>query len=190
MTTFGKHAILVSVVALMTVGTAGLANAQSQTYGNQDQNDICAVNPEACAPKMRKVEPQEEGVVRKRRLQQEGEQALSGEADQPRRVRQAEWKFDPNRHERRRDRDKRFRFEFGGFWYPEPYWLGYSYGLVAPYRISCGEGRAIVRDRGFRRVRTVECRGRTYTYLGRRQGDRFRVFVSSRSGRIVDVDPI
>jgi hypothetical protein len=192
MTTFGKHATLISVVALMTAGTAGLANAQSETYGNQDQNNACAVNPEACAPKIRKAEPQEEGVVKKRRFQQEGDQALSGEADQPRRMRQAEWKFDANRHERRRNRDKRFRFEFGGFWYPEPYWLvpGYTYGLVAPYRISCGEGRAILRDRGFNRVRTVECRGRTFTYLGRRHGDRFRVLVSSRSGRIVDVDPI
>jgi hypothetical protein len=109
--------------------------------------------------------------------------------DQPR-VKQADvdWKFDPNRHERRRHKDDRFRFYFSGFWYPEPYWMGY--GLAINPRVSCGEGRAIVRDRGFYRVRTVECRGRTYTYLGRRHGDAFRVLVSSRSGRIVDVDPI
>jgi hypothetical protein len=109
--------------------------------------------------------------------------------DQPR-VKQSEanWKFDPNREERRRHKDDRFRFYFGGFWYPEPYWLGY--GLAVNPRVSCGEGRAIVRDRGFYRVRTVECSGRTFTYLGRRHGDTFRVLVSSRTGRIIDVNPI
>jgi hypothetical protein len=101
---------------------------------------------------------------------------------------QSKWKFDPNRHERRRDKDNEFRFYFGGFWYPQPYWLGY--GLGVPYRISCGEGRAIVRDRGFHRVRTIECRGPTYTYLGRRHGDTFRVLVNSRRGRIIDVDRV
>ena len=37
---------------------------------------------------------------------------------------QSKWSFDSNRHERRRHRDDRFRFHFGGFWYPQPYWLG------------------------------------------------------------------
>ena len=98
------------------------------------------------------------------------------------------WKFDHHRHERRRHKDDRFRFSFGGFWYPQPYWLGY--GLPVNSRISCGEGRAIVDARGFNRVRTIECRGATYTYLGRRQGDNFRVMLSARTGRIVDVDRI
>jgi hypothetical protein len=136
---------------------------------------------------MRKAEPQDKGVVKKRRVE---EQALS--SDEPRSMKQAEWRFDPNKHERRRSRDKHFRFEFGGFWYPEPYWLvpGFSYSYGLSPRIGCREGQAIVRDRGFNRVRTIECSGRTYTYLGRRHGDRFRVYVSSRSGRIVDVDRI
>ena len=97
------------------------------------------------------------------------------------------WKYDTNRHERRRNKDDRFRFHFGGYWYPQPYWL--SYGLVGP-RVSCGEGRAIVRDRGFRRVRTVECRGTTFTYKGRRHGDDFRILVNARTGRIADVDRV
>jgi hypothetical protein len=99
---------------------------------------------------------------------------------------QSKWRFDSNRHERRRHKNDRFRFHFGGFWYPQPYWLGY--GLVVP-RLSCGEGRAIVRDRGFRRVRTLECQGRTYTYLGHRRGDAYRILVNSRTGRIADIDP-
>ena len=96
------------------------------------------------------------------------------------------WRFDSNRHERRRHRDHQFRFHFGGFWYPQPYWL--HYGLVNP-RLSCGEGRAIVRDRGFNRVRILECQGRTFTYLGRRHGDTYRILVNSRTGRIADIDP-
>lgn len=117
-----------------------------------------------------------------------GAQTYGDSMDQPRvKQTQSDWRFDANRHERRRNKDDRFRFFFGGFWYPEPYW---RYGLVINPRVSCGEGRLIVRDRGFRRVRTVECRGRTYTYLGRRHGDTFRVILSSRTGRIIDVDPI
>jgi hypothetical protein len=100
---------------------------------------------------------------------------------------QSKWKFDGNRHERRRHKDNRFRFYLGGYWYPQPYWL--NYGLIGP-RVSCGEGRAIVRYRGFNRVRTVECRGSTFTYLGRRHGDDFRIAVNSRTGRIADVDRI
>jgi hypothetical protein len=98
------------------------------------------------------------------------------------------WKFDSNRHERRRNKGDRFRFYFGGFWYPQPYWLGYGWPVNT--RITCGEGRAIVDVRGYNRVRPIECRGRIYTYLGRRHGDSFKVMVNSRKGRIVDVDRV
>ena len=97
------------------------------------------------------------------------------------------WKFDHNRHERRRHKDDRFQFHFGGFWYPHPYWLGY--GLAVTSRISCGEGRAIV-DSRFNRVRALECRGATYTYFGRRHGDYFRIVLNARTGRIIDVDRV
>jgi hypothetical protein len=50
--------------------------------------------------------------------------------------------------------------------------------------LSCGAGRAIVAER-FNRVRVIECRGATYTYLGRRQGDTYRILFNPRSGRIV-----
>jgi len=100
---------------------------------------------------------------------------------------QSNWKFDSNRHERRRHKEDRFRFYFGGYWYPQPYWFGY--GFIAP-RVSCGEGRAIVRDRGFNRVRTIECRGATFTYLGRRHGNDYKVMVNARTGRIADVDRV
>jgi uncharacterized membrane protein len=92
------------------------------------------------------------------------------------------WRFDPNRHERRRSKSATFRFYYAGYWYPQPYWEVYT--IRPRYRISCGEGRAIVSER-FNRVRVVECNGGTYTYLGRRQGDTYRVLLNARSGRIV-----
>ena len=160
---FLKHAAIVSTAALMTVGSASFANAQTKTYGDVqmkpkgDQSDFCAQNPGKCGP----------SKVNEAKM---------------------DWKFDSNRHERRRHKDDNFRFYFGGYWYPQPYWLGY--GLRVNPRISCGEGRLILRDRGFNRVRPIECQGRTYTYFGRRHGDSFTVLLNARTGRIVDVDAI
>jgi hypothetical protein len=188
MNTLVKHASIVSAVALMAVGSAGLASAQSKTYGGQ--NNFCAENPDQCGPQMNKPGSDEQGF-KKRRIQRDDDQVEVDEINKPRRMKQAQadWKFDSKQHRRSRHKDSEFRFYFGGFWYPQPYWSGY--GLVAaPYRVRCAEGRAIVRDRGFNRVRTVECQGRTYTYLGRRHGDTFKVLVSARTGRIVDVDRI
>lgn len=54
-------------------------------------------------------------------------------------------------------------------------------------RISCGRGRRIVEDYGFRNVRARNCNGSTYRYLGRRRGDTFVITLDSRRGRIVDV---
>jgi hypothetical protein len=102
-------------------------------------------------------------------------------------TRQANWRFDSNRHERRRHRDTTFRFYFGGYWYPQPYWQQ-DY-VVGGYGISCRQGRNIVAER-FDRVRVVECQGRAYTYLGRRHGGEFQIVLNSRSGRIIDVNEL
>jgi hypothetical protein len=181
-----KHASIVSAIALMTVGSAGLASAQSKSYG--DNNNYCAENPGKCGPEMNRGD-EDQGYTKKRRVEGDEDRADWSDGDQPRRVKQAQgdWKYDSNRHKRRRHKDDEFRFYFGGFWYPQPYWQGY--GLAIGPRISCGEGRAILRDRGFHRVRIVECSGRTYTYFGRRHGDSFRVLLNSRNGRIVGVNP-
>lgn len=98
-------------------------------------------------------------------------------------MRRADWKFDSGRHQRRRSKDTTFRFYFGGFWYPQPYW-DEPYYVDTSYGISCREGRNIVSER-FNRVRVVECSGRTFTYIGRRHGDDFQVVLNSRSGRII-----
>jgi hypothetical protein len=57
-------------------------------------------------------------------------------------------------------------------------------------RVSCEEGAWNVRDAGFRRVHTKECDGRTYTYTGKRHGERYLIKVSSRSGDIVSARPL
>jgi hypothetical protein len=100
------------------------------------------------------------------------------------------WEYDPQRHERRRHKDNRFRFYFGGFWYPEPYWDEPYYYYDDYYdRVSCREGAEIVAER-FARVRILDCDGRIYTYLGRRYGETFEIELSSRTGRILDAHEI
>ena len=53
--------------------------------------------------------------------------------------------------------------------------------------ISCDDGSQAVRNIGFRKVRPVDCSGRSYTYKARRKGNPFIVKVSSRNGRILSV---
>jgi hypothetical protein len=55
------------------------------------------------------------------------------------------------------------------------------------YRISCDDGSQAVRDVGFRKVRPIDCSGRSYTYKARRKGSPYVVKVSSRSGRVISV---
>jgi hypothetical protein len=53
--------------------------------------------------------------------------------------------------------------------------------------ITCSQGERILRNRGFRDVRRVNCRGRYFVYRGRRGGNRFEIAVRSSNGRVVDV---
>jgi len=57
-------------------------------------------------------------------------------------------------------------------------------------RIACADGRSIVRDHGYNRVRPLDCRGGTFAYLGHRHGSSFRVLVSARTGRILQAKTI
>jgi hypothetical protein len=54
--------------------------------------------------------------------------------------------------------------------------------------ISCSEGRRRLERRGFRDVRIRDCRGRIYSYTGRRDGRRWWIDVRARDGRIVRLD--
>ncbi len=96
------------------------------------------------------------------------------------------WRYDPRRHRRHDHGDAVFRFNFGGFFYDQPYWQQHQY-YQQSQRISCREGRSIVADNGYNRVRTIECDGTTFTYQARRGYRTYRVFVNSRRGTISGV---
>lgn len=51
-------------------------------------------------------------------------------------------------------------------------------------RLTCGEARRKVRDRGYRDVRTVECNGITFTFRAWRGGRPQQILVNSRTGNI------
>lgn len=64
---------------------------------------------------------------------------------------------------------------------------GYYYRDRSPRRynrVSCGEARGILRDRGYYRIRTRECQGRTYTFRASKNGRNFVVYVNSRNGGV------
>lgn len=51
--------------------------------------------------------------------------------------------------------------------------------------ITCRDGERLLRNRGFRDVRRIDCRGRNFVYRGWRSGSRFEVVLRSRDGRVV-----
>lgn len=54
-------------------------------------------------------------------------------------------------------------------------------------RMSCGEGERLLRNRGFRDIRRLDCRGRHFVYRARRGNNRYEITVNSNNGRVVDV---
>jgi hypothetical protein len=55
--------------------------------------------------------------------------------------------------------------------------------------IGCAEGRDILAQQGFDKVRSIECRAPAYTYSARWEGHGFRIRLSARSGRILNISP-
>ncbi len=70
-----------------------------------------------------------------------------------------------------------YRYRDGYGWYRPV--QGYSRG-----RLSCGEARRHVRNRGYNNVSTIECNGRTYTFEATRRGRDVTVYVNSRTGEV------
>ena len=54
-------------------------------------------------------------------------------------------------------------------------------------RISCAQGERLLRYRGFRDIRRIDCRGRYFVYRGWRGGSRFEITVRSSDGRVVNM---
>jgi hypothetical protein len=203
---------LATVFILGTLGVGSTLAQDAQSPAKECIGEQCPKGtmggdkeavPEQAVPRKRLKAPEENGQMQGKRKMPDGNQVEDQTNDQviPRkkrigsgqqdenvdvrsrtRVGEGKWRFDPNRHERRRSKSATFHFYYGGYWYPQPYWEVYSVGTR--YRISCGEGRGIVAER-FNRVRVVECSGGTYTYLGRRSGDTYRILLNARTGRIV-----
>lgn len=53
--------------------------------------------------------------------------------------------------------------------------------------ITCGQGERLLRNRGFRDVRRVDCRGRFFVYRAWRGNTRFEISIRQRDGRVVDM---
>ncbi len=53
--------------------------------------------------------------------------------------------------------------------------------------ISCSQGARILRNRGFRDVRSIDCRGRHFVYRAWRGNQRFEIVINSRTGRVTDM---
>jgi hypothetical protein len=69
--------------------------------------------------------------------------------------------------------------------YPRP-----DYGWDDDYhdeddRISCEEGRGVLRDHGYRQIQASKCQGNTYRYQAFRRGKLWSVRVNAWSGDIV-----
>lgn len=190
MSTLLKHVSIASMIALMPVGTAGLAQAGSLEPETSIEDDYavgrCDVDTEDCEYKhsRRHYDDEDEGATKHRSRKDDGEINVNVTVTKS----DDDWKYDSHRHRRLDHRDAEYRYYRSGFWYPQPYWLGYA--AASDDRLSCWDGGAAVRDRGFYRVKPIDCRGRTFTYLAHRRGETFKVIVSARSGRIVEIDPI
>jgi len=52
--------------------------------------------------------------------------------------------------------------------------------------ISCSQGERMLRLRGFRDIRRVDCRGRFFVYRAWRGASRFEIAIRARDGRVVD----
>lgn len=53
--------------------------------------------------------------------------------------------------------------------------------------ITCAQGERLLRNRGFRDIRRIDCRGRYFVYRGWRGGSRFEITVRSSNGRVVNM---
>jgi len=78
-------------------------------------------------------------------------------------------------------------------------WIGQVYHCFGPHfgnphvvephhtafnRMSCSEARLRVQQRGFRKVKTERCHGKTLTFIAVKNGKNYRVKVNAFTGRL------
>jgi len=187
-----QYTLIASALALLTVAEPSEAAKRCQNA----QNCATTEQPSKMQRRTRRPSAETQSQQRIKRRQHVNDQEQSArklkrkhvQADDDRK-RHHGWRFDPRKHRRSHNRTTVYRFYYGGYWYPAPYWTGQVYVVTPGYGISCNQGRNIV-SRRYNRVRIVECSGSVFTYLGHRYGDTFRVSVSSTSGQILRARPI
>ena len=80
----------------------------------------------------------------------------------------------------------------GGLDHLDPNYGGINHGECldppdyrpAPRRLSCRNVRELLRERGYRRIRSYDCKGSVYGFRAERGSKRYKLRVRSRSGRI------
>src|SRR5690348_11471073 len=65
--------------------------------------------------------------------------------------------------------------------------IGVGTNLNRGRGITCSQGERLLRNRGFRDVRRVDCHGRFFVYRASRGNSRFEIAVRQRDGRVVDM---
>jgi hypothetical protein len=78
----------------------------------------------------------------------------------------------------RHDRDDRYRA------------FNHLHGDSPSRSLTCRKARLFLLGQGFYRISPLDCQGRTFTYLARRNGDTVRILVDSRYGRIISTNPL
>jgi hypothetical protein len=85
------------------------------------------------------------------------------------------------------DVDVRFGIGMPGYGYgysSYPYYDDDYYGQRPYGKLSCWQAKQLVRDRGFYRVRTLDCDGRVYTFQAIRHGRIVLINVNARTGAL------
>lgn len=84
-----------------------------------------------------------------------------------------------------------YGYYYGGRFYDDP--PPYYYDRRRQYRdanVSCGEAREMLRDRGYRRISSRDCGGRTYVFTAVKRGNLYRIEVRARNGAVISVERI
>ena len=61
----------------------------------------------------------------------------------------------------------------------------YDYDRYRPGKLSCGQARQDLRDRGYRSIKTNDCRGTQYSFRAVKNGRHYLVRINALNGRII-----
>ena len=70
------------------------------------------------------------------------------------------------------------------------YGEGHGHGHHGSWGVTCGEAKWEVKSRHFKKVKALDCGGKTYTFSGWKHGDKYRIKVSRKYGEIISVSAV